>query len=504
MKFTVDTDSMCIKVAALKSFKVPVPEDQKLFWQHMIIRIRDFAYDFNAAVTDLRYNAGRIEFGSKTYDAKKAKDSEEVIESEFKPIFCFDLKDYKVKTLSGVPLKSDIIAQKLNGLHADESWLQLFYNFWHEQVYANTAKTLPRYMFELTGAALNRVKAAEKLYHAGFIVSVYRMKNVVNCISSECLEDVNSYKPWELLKIPECMFKLLVSSEELRDLCRYSSAIEGLREYSDLWQDILPIIKELHVEFEFMNLIIGDYSTKGTKQNLRELLHDRNYERKRLFEYLFIDLPKKQGFSSIPDALATLRDYASMSAAVYEKIPNKYPKYLKSEHDMIVLKFNEVQQALEDSKIFEIYVNKIDALEFKSKTCYEMIDGNQNYFQIKCPKSAADIVDEGKAMHHCVASYVSRVAQNTGCLILFMRTYSSDDYSWNQKETRHCTIELDGNRLVQIRGFSNRDPNAQELIFLKEWSEAKDIKIPSHIMQLYKNVTGEEWNTSKEMEKIAC
>lgn len=40
--------------------------------------------------------------------------------------------------------------------------------------------------------------------------------------------------------------------------------------------------------------------------------------------------------------------------------------------------------------------------------------------QIVCPKQANDLVDEGKALHHCVGGYIDSVAEGRS-LIVFVR-----------------------------------------------------------------------------------
>ena len=40
--------------------------------------------------------------------------------------------------------------------------------------------------------------------------------------------------------------------------------------------------------------------------------------------------------------------------------------------------------------------------------------------QIVCPKRANELVAEGRALHHCVGSYIDRVAEGR-CLIVFVR-----------------------------------------------------------------------------------
>lgn len=77
------------------------------------------------------------------------------------------------------------------------------------------------------------------------------------------------------------------------------------------------------------------------------------------------------------------------------------------------------------------------------------------------PRSAADIVEEGKNQHHCVAGYADR---HIACklAILFMRDKSNP-------EKAHYTIEMHGDRLIQIRGCRNSDPTDEAMKFVNKW-----------------------------------
>lgn len=77
------------------------------------------------------------------------------------------------------------------------------------------------------------------------------------------------------------------------------------------------------------------------------------------------------------------------------------------------------------------------------------------------PRSAADIVEEGKNQHHCVAGYADR---HIACklAILFMRDKSNP-------EKALYTIEMHGDRLIQIRGCRNSDPTDEAMKFVNKW-----------------------------------
>ena len=80
--------------------------------------------------------------------------------------------------------------------------------------------------------------------------------------------------------------------------------------------------------------------------------------------------------------------------------------------------------------------------ELERKYAVEM-DG----YTIMVPKNAQEILDEGRILKHCVAGYADRHMQGQ-VTILFMREAAEPDKPF-------LTIEMDGNRLVQIHGYRN-------------------------------------------------
>lgn len=82
---------------------------------------------------------------------------------------------------------------------------------------------------------------------------------------------------------------------------------------------------------------------------------------------------------------------------------------------------------------------------------------------LKVPKSADEIRAEGAALHHCVATYVDRVAKGK-TVILFIRKAKEPDKSY-------YTLEWNGERVVQCRGFKNCDMTPDVKAFTKVFEE---------------------------------
>lgn len=159
---------------------------------------------------------------------------------------------------------------------------------------------------------------------------------------------------------------------------------------------------------------------------------------RKMFDYL------SRGKPTIPSgALAEYKDYIDMAEMLGWDLKNdtvKLPKDMSRKHDEAAEEINTMvaneAAATADSSI----------LKRCAKYNFEMGD-----YCIRCAISAAEITAEGKALKHCVAGYAQR--HMSGALtICFLRRRDAPHKSL-------YTIEMQGNRLMQIHGFQN-DRNA--------------------------------------------
>ena len=149
-----------------------------------------------------------------------------------------------------------------------------------------------------------------------------------------------------------------------------------------------------------------------------------------------------------------LRDYARMADIVYDGNYQKYPKNLLEAHDEVTKLFESRQYSTEEKANFEETIDS--RLEWKGKG-----------FQIIYPKSADEVLAEGRTLRHCVGSYVRSVISGE-CRILFLR-------SKENLTTPLVTVEIRKGRISQARGYGNSTPNYDCQIALNEY--AKDKKL---------------------------
>lgn len=196
------------------------------------------------------------------------------------------------------------------------------------------------------------------------------------------------------------------------------------------------------------------------KNKYSQLVDHFNYDEITLVGYItrIIDT---QGLD-LNNAITTLYDYANMNNLMEIPKFDKYPRYLRSMHDIIVLKFNAYK------KDNNIPLSKLYNDDFYK---YSPTIGKFERYEIKVPYIAADIIEEGRILRHCVSSYVDRVIKGE-TKILFLR---HKDYA-NDNKDHLLTLQVTDDLLVQAKGLCNRYPNSTEIEFLKQYCENKNLK----------------------------
>ena len=100
------------------------------------------------------------------------------------------------------------------------------------------------------------------------------------------------------------------------------------------------------------------------------------------------------------------------------------------------------------------------------KAVYKRVTGRMDYeyngMKIVYPAAPDDIVAEGHALHHCVGTYVDRVARQE-CMILFLRR--CDDIA-----KPFYTIEIRNQEVTQLKGMSNMDAVPEVREFIDRWT----------------------------------
>lgn len=158
-------------------------------------------------------------------------------------------------------------------------------------------------------------------------------------------------------------------------------------------------------------------------------------------------------YRSMQDLLSEYRDYLDMCAGQDYDMRSSfvlYPKDLQKSHDRVAQHI-KVRNDGDTMRAFRAaYAHVGDSLDFE-----------HGGMAIVRPGTPDEIVEEGNALHHCVGSYISRVAKRE-CLILFLRRCGD-------LAKPYYTIELRHRRIVQVRGQGNQDPTPEVRDFVDRW-----------------------------------
>lgn len=153
------------------------------------------------------------------------------------------------------------------------------------------------------------------------------------------------------------------------------------------------------------------------------------------------------------DCINYLRDYARMALDVYGENYEKYPEDLANAHD--------TASALHQARAYNINAEKFEA------TIKKELEWKNKDFVVVYPKTADEIIAEGKKLRHCVGSYVHSVVRGE-CSIVFLR--KKDD-----ADTPLVTIEISGGNIRQARGFGNSSPTYDARMALQDYAKEKKL-----------------------------
>lgn len=174
-------------------------------------------------------------------------------------------------------------------------------------------------------------------------------------------------------------------------------------------------------------------------------------------QYLFLKDRKGeyggQRYGTMQEVVNEYKDYLEMCEKQCYDMKNSfilYPADLQKAHDKV-------------AKRIKIKADAKMRRDFKAayKRIMGQLDFEQDGMKIVYPASLDDIVAEGNAQHHCVANYVDKVAAKK-TMILFLRRCEAVSKPF-------YTVEVRGQKVVQVRGNSNQEPPPEVKKFMDIW-----------------------------------
>ena len=156
-------------------------------------------------------------------------------------------------------------------------------------------------------------------------------------------------------------------------------------------------------------------------------------------------------------------DYIHMRQQLGYDLTNSvylFPKDLKTEHDKLVLEVNKVEADKRKQEVNDRFPDiKKHYRRIRNRYYFE----NDEYI-IRPARSAAEIVDEGRILHHCVGGNDYLTKHNTGkSYILFLRFKKDQD-------APYITIEISDTKVLQWYGAYDKKPDKENIDnLLKEY-----------------------------------
>lgn len=150
------------------------------------------------------------------------------------------------------------------------------------------------------------------------------------------------------------------------------------------------------------------------------------------------------------------------------------PRNLLEAHDTLIREWREIQELRrEEERRKEVSRKKEEAKSQNQQyrklrpAILRKYTFEADGMMIYVPKRLEELIEEGVAMHNCVASYVKRVASG-GTIVVFIR--SAED---PQERIGTMEINKDGLSIVQARAKFNKDLPPAAAEFVKKFKAAK-------------------------------
>lgn len=294
---------------------------------------------------------------------------------------------------------------------------------------ANFFNTLPKrdVIYTLSLKALTGIRLMNKMDSG---VGIY---NIIKYFSTEQLEAIGC------LWVDMCELRHLSAVSDMMEFLykpeveKYLSILSGPDGFTGLL-NITTSYNQIVSELESAKNILNYHIFGNEELSPMEL-----YERfKDVHSYYINDTIKMY---KVINRDKTLKDfYDTLKTTTMEELHEKYKL---------------IYQAVTDAKIEREYQEVISQLNVQ--------EYDNGEFSITIPKTTQDIINEGKALHHCVGVYVDKVIRRED-MIYFLR---------KDREVPYVTIEVKDKKVTQVEGDMNNrfiSKGSPEYEAIKEWA----------------------------------
>lgn len=206
-------------------------------------------------------------------------------------------------------------------------------------------------------------------------------------------------------------------------------------------------------------LLLWQMDRKIKKDLLPALAHTTAHKLMRYIDGQYAALKGRKAeygglrYESVKAVVGEYMDYLDMCQRQNYDLKNSfvlYPKDLQKSHDRVAQRI-KIKADMKMREDFQAAYRRIMG----------QLDFERDGMKIVYPASLDDIVAEGQALHHCVGSYVDKVAARK-TMILFLR--KSEDV-----EKPYYTVEVKNREVMQVRGAGNQEPTPAVEKFMAAW-----------------------------------
>lgn len=287
----------------------------------------------------------------------------------------------------------------------------------------------------------------EQLSKCGYLPLIHNLinsnglKGKYNRLDAEQLLSSGS-NPSSILGYEKAVLK------RLKELGVFNQPLSELRAFQSLHAAVPVTIQALSKLTPMVT--IRSLTDIGNAKTIIELVTTFGYTLVELIDYL-----ERAWLGQVlkPDVtLHYLKDYRHL-CTLLEVEPERFPRHLQLSHDLMArnVKYKEDEQV---SKQFIENTTAYHYLEYAPK--------NEKFF-MKLPTSPHELIQEGEALAHCVASYVQRVASGQ-TVILFLRQTVCPEIPYITVEWRDGGVgQVSGVRNARLENY----PEAEK--FFKKW-----------------------------------
>ena len=148
------------------------------------------------------------------------------------------------------------------------------------------------------------------------------------------------------------------------------------------------------------------------------------------------------------------------------------PNNFKQVHDRVAKEYKDLKDrkaAAEKKRRDKLVAKKMQKLKkdmeeiFSKNIGVDALNIKGNGLILMVPENSAAIKEEGEALHHCVGTYIERVAKGETA-IFFIRKE-------NEPNKPYYTLEWRDNKVIQCRGMNNCSVTDKVKAFVKAFEE---------------------------------